>query len=179
MPLKILILFKLFFLFTPVKQDIPKSIYEFKVKALDGSTIDFAQFKGKKILLVNTPINADYSHQYAELETLYQKYKGNLVIVAFLAQDFAIPPGSRQDTTTVGKHYDVTFPVAAKTIIRGEDKSPIYEWLTNSVYNHYKNTEIKWDFQKYLIDENGEMVAEFDPKIKPLNPLITAAIEKK
>jgi glutathione peroxidase len=179
MSLSVFIMLKFLFLFTPVKQDVPKSIYDFKVTALNGSTIDFSAYKGKKILIVNTPLNAYYSHQYAELETLYEKHKYNLVVVAFLAQDFAIPPGSHQDTSSVGKHYDVTFPIAAKTIIRGDQMAPIYEWLTNVEYNHLKSTEIKWDFQKYLINEQGQMVAEFDPKIRPTDPNLIAAIEQK
>jgi glutathione peroxidase len=165
MAFSVLLLIKFFFFFTPVKQDIPKSIYDFKVTALNGNTIDLSDYKGKKILLVNTPINADYSRQYAELEALYQKYKNNLVVIGFLAQDYAIPPGSHQDGNPAEKNYNVTFPLAAKTIINGENMAPIYKWLTGKQYNQLKDTRIKWDFQKYLINEKGELVAEFDPKI--------------
>ena len=165
----------------PAITRIPKTIYEFKVKTLEGKTIDFAKFKGKKILVVNTTAIDHSNMQYAELETLSKKYKDKLVVVGFLIQDFATPPGSKRDVSHLDpKNYKVTFPLAALTQVKGsgDDKAPIYQWLTEAKYNKLKDTEIKWDFQKYLINEKGELVAEFDPKIRVTNQAIIDAIEK-
>ena len=161
------------------KEKIPQSIYEFKVKALNGSTIDFSQFKGKKILIVNTTSLATNNPQYAELEALSRKYKDKLVVVGFLSIDFLKPPGGAKDFSPRDvSQYKVSFPLGAQVRLGGPDISPIYKWLTDMSYNHYKNTEIKWDFQKYLINESGELVAEFDPKVRVTDAQITGAIEK-
>ncbi len=173
-------LFLLLPFLSPAKDHVSKSIYDFKVQALDGKTIDFAQFKGKKILIVNTTSIATNNPQYAELEALSKKYKDNLVIVGFLAVDFATPPGSKKDVSNLNpKNYNVTFPLASIVAVKGDDRAPIYKWLTDIQYNKLKDTEIKWDFQKYLIDETGNLVAEFDPKVRVTNPKIIEAIEKK
>jgi glutathione peroxidase len=150
-----------------------------KASALNGSTIDFAAFKGKKILIVNTTAEADNNPQYAQLEALYQKYKDKLVIVAFLDEDFATPPGSKKGQfANVERHYNVSFPVAAKILVRGDDMPVIYKWLTEKKYNGFMDSEVKWDFQKYLINEKGELVNVFDPNVKAYNPAVIAAIEK-
>ena len=175
----------LLFLFLPfilsAKDPVPKSIYDFKVKALNGSTIDFSQFKGKKILIVNTTSMATNNPQYAQLEALSKKYKGKLIVVGFLSVDYLKPPHAREKPNFSARdvsEYKVTFPLAAQVMVAGPDISPVYKWLTDVKYNGYKNTEIKWDFQKYLINENGELVAEFDPKIKVSDPSVIQAIEK-
>ncbi len=170
------------FVFLPflisAKSRVPKSIYDFKVAGLDGKTINFAKFKGKKILIVNSPSMADDNPQYAEVEALYQKYKDKLVVVAFLDDDYGPPPGSKKEVDYSKKNYHVTFPMAAKVVVNGNDPAPIYKWLLNSKYSKYKDTEIKWDFQKYLVNEKGQLVAEFDPKIRVTSPAIIEAIEK-
>ena len=163
---------------THAKDDVPKNIYEIKAKGIDGKTIDFAKFKGKKILIVNTTSLATDNVQYAELEALYNKYKGKLVVVGFLSVDFLKPPGKRDFSPRDISEYKVTFPLGAQVILNGRDIAPIYKWLTDVSYNNYKNTEIKWDFQKYLINENGELVAEFDPKVRVTEAKVIEAIEK-
>ncbi len=182
MTFTILLLCKFFFFFTPAKTDnIPMSIYDFKVTALDGkSTIDFSKYKGKKILIVNTASECGNTPQYADLEAMYEKYKGKLVIVGFPANDFgAQEPGSNQEIATFcQKNYSVTFPMASKITVKGDDKAPIYVWLTNKKYNGLKDSEVKWNFQKYLINEKGELVAVFAPGLKPTAQEIVAAIEK-
>ncbi len=164
--------------FTPVKKDVPASIYDIKVAAYNGGTINLADYKGKKILIVNAPADNDNDQQYTQLNDLYKKYKDNLVIIAFLADDFAVAPGSKPGRSTAGKDYKVAFPVAAKVLIRGDEMAPIYHWLTEKAYNNYSTTEIKWNFQKYLINEQGALVAVFDPKIKANDAKVIAAVEQ-
>ena len=155
-----------------------QSIYDFKVSALDGSIIDFSQFRGKKILIVNTTSLAANHPQYAELEALQQKYKDRLVVVGFLAVDFFKTPDTKDFSPRDRGEYKVTFPLTTQVRLRGPSICPVYRWLTDVKYNKYKSTEIKYDFQKYLINEKGELVAEFDPKIRVTNSQVIQAIEK-
>jgi glutathione peroxidase len=181
MLLNILFLFKFLFFAPPAPADVPKTIYEFKVAGLEGGTIDFKKYKGKKILIVNTASQCGNTPQYEGLEALYKKYGHNLVIVGFPANDFgAQEPGSNGEIATFcKKNYGVSFPMAAKITVKGENMAPIYKWLTDKKYNGYKDSEVKWNFQKYLINEKGELVAVFAPKVKPDSPEITEAIEKQ
>jgi glutathione peroxidase len=155
-----------------------KSIYEFKVEALDGSTIDFSKFKGKKILVVNTASKCGYTPQYEGLEKLYETYKDKLVIVGFPANNFgAQEPGSN---TEIGefckKNYGVTFPMAAKVSVKGDDTAPIYKWLCNKSENGVLDAEIGWNFGKFLLDENGKLIAYFPSKVTPMSEELTSKI---
>lgn len=170
----------LFFL-PAVAQSVPQSIYDFKVDGLTGGTIDFAQFRGKKILIVNTASHCTYTPQYEQLEALYKKYKGSLVIVGFPCNNFFFEErGSSNDIDAFcKKNYGVSFPMAAKVSVKGRKQAPIYTWLTNEKYNHFKSVSVKWNFQKYLIDENGHLVAVFYPNTRPDAPEVISAIEAK
>lgn len=175
-----LLLFIKFF-FAPAPQNqIPASIYDFKVTALNGGTIDFSDFKGKKILIVNTASECGYTPQYEDLQAVYEKYKGKLVIVGFPANNFGKQePGTNAEIASFcKKNYGVTFPMAAKISVKGDDMAPIYHWLTEKTYNNYDNTSVKWNFQKYLVDEKGNLVAMFPSKVKPNSAEVIAAIEK-
>jgi len=158
--------------------DIPKRIYDFKVDGLTGGTIDFSAFQGKKILIVNTASKCGNTPQYEELEALYEKYKDKLVIVGFPANDFLRQePGSNEEIAAFcKKNYGVTFPMAAKITVKGKKMAPIYQWLTNEDYNGYKSSSVKWNFQKYLIDEKGHLVAVFAPGVQPTSEEVLAAI---
>jgi glutathione peroxidase len=147
------------------------SIYQFKVPSLDGGTIDFSQFKGKKILIVNTASKCGFTPQYAQLEELYKKYADQLVIVGFPANNFANQePGSNKDIEEFcTKNYGVTFPMAEKVSVKGDDIAPIYKWLTQKSENGVMDADIKWNFTKFLLDENGVLVAKFDSKVTPLS----------
>lgn len=178
---RVLLLFKfLFFAPQPKGGDVPKSIYDFKVESLTGGTIDFSQYKGKKIMIVNTASKCGFTPQYAELEALYKQYSDKLVIVGFPANNFLFQePGSNSEISEFcQKNYGVSFPMAAKISVKGKDMAPIYRWLTNKDYNDFQNSSVKWNFQKYLIDENGKLVAVFAPKTSPKSPEVIQAIEK-
>ena len=171
------------FLFAPQngQSDVPQSIYDFKVEGLTGETIDFSKFKGKKILIVNTASECGYTPQYEGLQALYEKYNGRLVIVGFPSNDFgAQEPGTNEEIATFCKEkYKVSFLMAAKIIVKGESMHPIYQWLTKEEFNQLQNSEVKWNFQKYLIDEKGNLVQVFAHKVKPDSEELIAAIEQK
>lgn len=124
---------------------IPKTIYEFKVEALDGSMIDLSKYKGKKILIVNTASKCGFTPQYEGLEKLSKKYDGKLVIVGFPANNFGSQePGTNGEIETFcTKNYGVTFPMAAKISVKGSDMAPIYHWLTEKKYNNKMDSEVK------------------------------------
>ena len=151
--------------------DSVSSVHQFKVKSLDGGTINFADYKGKKILIVNTASECGYTPQYKDLEALYEKYKDRLVIVGFPANNFgAQEPGSNAEIKTFcQKNYGVTFPMAEKISVKGDDTAPIYQWLTHKSQNGVLDAEIKWNFNKFLLDENGHIIAKFDSKVEPMS----------
>ncbi|WP_312823007.1 glutathione peroxidase [Epilithonimonas sp.] len=152
-----------------------KSIHSFKVEALDGSTIDFSKFKGKKILVVNTASECGFTPQYADLEKLYEAYKTKLVVVGFPANNFGgQEPGANHEIATFcQKNYGVTFPMAAKISVKGGDIAPIYKFLTQKKENGVKDTEVKWNFTKILLDEKGHILDSFESKITPMSENIT------
>ncbi|RYE23417.1 MAG: glutathione peroxidase [Sphingobacteriales bacterium] len=176
----IFLLFNLFWFAAPPKEDVPASIYDFKVASLSGGTIDFSAFKGKKILIVNTASKCGYTPQYEGLEKLYKEHKDKLVIVGFPANNFmAQEPGSNETIAEFcQKNYGVSFPMASKISVKGKEKASIYHWLTEKQYNNFEDSDVKWNFQKYLIDEQGNLVAVFDPKVKPESDEILQAISK-
>jgi len=151
------------------------SIYDFKVPSLDGNTIDLAKYKGKNILIVNTASQCGYTKQYAELEQLYEKYKGNLVIVGFPANNFGEQePGTNAEIKEFcSKNYGVTFPMAEKISVKGDDIDPLFKWLTSKQENGVMDAEIKWNFTKFLIDKNGKLVAVFPSAVTPMSEEIT------
>ncbi|MEA3425645.1 MAG: glutathione peroxidase [Bacteroidota bacterium] len=145
------------------------SIHSFKVKSIEGGTIDFSKFKGKKILVVNTASKCGYTPQYEALEKVYEQYKDKLVIVGFPANNFGgQEPGSDGEIQEFCKaRFGVTFPLASKISVKGDDTAPIYQWLTHKNQNGVLDAEIKWNFNKFLLDENGKMIAYFESKVKP------------
>jgi glutathione peroxidase len=155
-----------------------KSIYDFKVEALDGSTIDFAKFKGKKILIVNTASACGFTPQYEGLEALSKKYQDKLVIVGFPANNFGgQEPGTNGEIKEFcKKNYGVTFPMAAKISVKGDDKAPIYKWLCNKSENGVLDATITWNFNKFLLDENGHIVTKFDSKVTPMSDELTSKL---
>ncbi len=148
-----------------------KNIYAFKVKSLSGEDIDFATFRGKKILIVNTASECGYTPQYADLEKLYEQYKNKLVIVGFPTNDFGgQEPGDNTEIKSFcQKNYGVNFPMAEKISVKGNNIAPLYAWLTHKDQNGVMDAEIKWNFNKFLIDEEGHLIKKFDSGIRPLS----------
>ena len=150
------------------------SIYQFKVPGLLGGTIDFSKFKGKKILVVNTASKCGNTPQYDDLEALYKKYKDKLVIVGFPANNFGgQEPGTNTEIAAFcKKNYGVTFPMAAKVSVKGDDMAPIYKFMVALAEKHGFTDPIKWNFTKFLFDENGNFITVFfnRDRLIPDNP---------
>jgi glutathione peroxidase len=159
-------------------QLLSASIHDFKVEALDGTTIDFSKFKGKKILIVNTASKCGYTKQYEGLEKLYEANKEKLVIVGFPANNFGgQEPGTNVEISEFcKKNYGVTFPMAAKVSVKGDDQAAIFKWLCNKAQNGVLDAEIKWNFGKFLLDEKGNLVAYFPSKVEPMSEEITSKL---
>jgi glutathione peroxidase len=156
-----------------------KSIHSFKVPSIDGGTIDFSKFKGKKILVVNTASQCGYTPQYAALEKLYAANKEKLVIVGFPANNFGgQEPGSNSEIKEFcQKNYGVSFPLAEKVSVKGDDTHPLFKWLTAKAENGVLDSEIKWNFTKFLLDENGNLLASFPSKVSPLGEEIAVHLK--
>ncbi|MGB8193401.1 MAG: glutathione peroxidase [Chitinophagaceae bacterium] len=153
-----------------------KNIYQFKVPALDGSSINFSKFKGKKLLIVNTASKCGYTPQYTELEQLYEKYKDKLVIVGFPANNFGgqEPGTSAEIQEFCKKNYGVTFPMADKVSVTGDDIHPLFKYLTDEAKKiGAEEPIIKWNFTKFLLDEKGKLVGVYRSKVKPMDESIT------
>ena len=175
----------LFFLFiltsVSVNAQNNTSIYQFKVEDLSGNTFDFASLKGKKILIVNTASKCGYTPQYEQLEAIYNKYKNkNLVIIGFPANNFMWQePGTNAEIATFCKSkYGVTFPMMAKISVKGKDIHPIYQFLTQKKLNGVLDSKVEWNFQKYLINEKGQLEQVYMSGVKPNDEKIINWIEK-
>ncbi|HWJ89583.1 MAG TPA: glutathione peroxidase [Flavisolibacter sp.] len=147
------------------------SIYDFKVEGLEGSSIDFSKFKGKKIMIVNTASKCGNTPQYAELEELYEKYKDKLVIVGFPANNFGgQEPGTNSEIKEFcSQNYGVSFPMAAKVSVKGDDIAPIFQYLVGEAKKLGFEDPIKWNFTKFLVDENGKLITVIHNKTKPMS----------
>ncbi|MCE5345036.1 MAG: glutathione peroxidase [Bacteroidales bacterium] len=143
--------------------------YDFKVKTLEGDDFDFSSLKGKKVMIVNTASKCGFTPQYKDLEELYEKYNKELVIIGFPANNFLNQePGSAADIREFcSRNYGVTFPMMEKISVKGKNMHPLYQWLTAKDKNGVMDSEVKWNFQKYLIDENGKLVDVIYSKEKP------------
>lgn len=158
------------FVATSIHAQVPKLIYDFKVTALDGNEFDFASLKGKKVMIVNTASKCGNTPQYEQLEQIYKTYGGEkFTIIGFPANNFLKQePGTNEEIKNFcTRNYGVTFPMMSKISVKGDSIHPLYIWLTKKEYNGIKDSEVKWNFQKYLIDENGTLVKVVDPKTKP------------
>jgi glutathione peroxidase len=152
-----------------------QTIYQFKVKDLNGKVFDFASLKGKKILVVNTASKCGYTPQYEQLETIYKLYKNkNFVIVGFPANNFASQePGTNAEIATFCKlNYGVTFPMMSKVSVKGNDMNDVYQFLTKKAMNGLKDSNVEWNFQKYLINEKGELEQVYLSGVEPTDAKI-------
>ena len=156
------------------KAEAMKTIYDFKIKSINGSTINFADYKGKMIMIVNTASKCGFTPQYEGLEKLYQAHKDKLVIIGFPSADFA-DQEYHQDSdifTFCQKNYGVTFPLTTRVDVKGDSTNSIYKYLCNKSENGVLDATISWNFNKFLIDENGKLLAHFDSKVTPESPEI-------
>ncbi len=147
-----------------------ENIYQFKVKDIEGKTFDFSKLKGKKVMVVNTASECGLTPQYEQLQKLYTEYKNkNFIIVGFPANNFgAQEPGSNKEIATFcSKNYGVTFPMMEKISVKGDDMAPLYHFLTEKSKNGYQDSQVEWNFQKYLINEKGQLVKVISPKTLP------------
>lgn len=151
--------------------------YGFRMKTMGGKSVDFSQYKGKKVLLVNTASECGYTPQYAELQQLHEKLGNEVVILGFPANNFGgQEPGSNQEIASFcQKNYGVTFPMFEKISVVGEDKHPLYMWLQQQSPNQ---EEPSWNFCKYLVNEEGQVVAFFPSKAKPMGEELVTAIKQ-
>lgn len=147
-------------------------LYSFSVTDISGEQFNFSSLKGKKIMIVNTASECGYTPQYEQLEQLYEAFKNkNFVIVGFPANNFgAQEPGSNKEIASFcKKNYGVTFPMMSKISVKGDDQAPIYKYLTSKELNGVMDSEVKWNFQKYLIDEKGVLVKVYPSKTSPMD----------
>ncbi|MFY8214815.1 MAG: glutathione peroxidase [Flavobacterium sp.] len=162
-------------------QSIPSSIYGFTVEDIQGKSFNFAQLKGKKIMIVNTASECGYTPQYKELQELYTAYKNqNFVIIGFPANDFfSQEPGNNTAIAAFcKKNYGVSFPMMAKITVKGKKMHPLYQYLTQKKYNGVKDSSVKWNFQKYLIGETGVLEKVIPSAVSPTAPEIISWIKK-
>jgi glutathione peroxidase len=152
----------------------PSSVYDFKLKTIEGKAFTLAQYKGKKVLVVNTASKCGFTPQYAELQKLADQYKDKLVIVGFPANNFGEQePGSNSVIKEFcSKNFGVTFPLSEKISVKGEDIDPLFKYLTSAPNPDFTG-EIKWNFEKFLIDENGKLIHRYRSSVKPLSEEIT------
>jgi glutathione peroxidase len=157
------------------------NVYEFNMNSIDGQPMPLSKFQGKVMLIVNVASKCGFTPQYEALEAVYEKYKDQgLVIVGFPANNFmAQEPGTDAEIKTFcSTKYNVKFPLYSKISVKGDDKAPLYQFLTDSNTNPKTGGEIKWNFTKFLVDRNGKVIARFESPVKPDSPEITGAIEK-
>lgn len=168
---------------TPLQQQktMVETIYQFKVTDLAGNEFDFSQLKGKKIMVVNTASKCGLTPQYKDLEAVYKKYQDqNFVIVGFPANNFGSQePGTNEEISTFcQRNYGVTFPMMAKVSVVGNDMCTLYQFLTQKSRNGLEDSEVAWNFQKYLINENGQLEKVISPQVLPTDASIIEWIEK-
>jgi glutathione peroxidase len=157
-----------------------KSIYDFTMKSIDGQQVSLGGYSGKVVLLVNVASKCGFTPQYTALEAVYEKYKDKgFVIVGIPANNFAQQePGTDEEIKKFcSSKYSVTFPMMAKVSVLGDDKTPLYSFLTGKETNPQFGGDIKWNFTKFLFDRSGKPVARFEPAVTPDSPQVTTAIE--
>ena len=155
------------------------TVYDYKLKDIKGQPLDLSAYKGKKILLVNTASACGLTPQYKQLEELQENFKDKLQIIGLPCNDFAgQEPGTEQEIANFCEvNFGVSFPLTSKVKIKGEHPDAIYEFLTKKELNGYSDSQVEWNFQKYLLDESGHLINVFAPPVDPLSDEILKAIE--
>lgn len=164
-----------------VGQAQDKNFYSFTVETIDGEQLNLSEYKGKKVLVVNTASKCGLTKQYADLQKLYEEYGGNnFVIIGFPANNFLKQePGSNEEIKEFcSLNYGVSFPMMAKISVKGDDIAPLYDWLTRKENNGVMDAKVSWNFQKFMIDEEGNLVDVASPKTNPYDEKILAWIKE-
>ena len=159
---------------------VAHSVYDFTLKSIDGKPTSLHEYHGKVMLVVNVASKCGYTPQYAALESVYEKYKGQgLVIIGIPANNFASQePGTNAEIKSFcSRKYNVSFPMMAKVSVKGDDKDPPYQFLTDKSVNPQIGGDIQWNFTEFLFDRSGKPVARFEPAVTPDSPQVIAAIE--
>jgi glutathione peroxidase len=157
------------------------SVHEFTMTSIDGQPAPLAAYKGKVVMFVNVASKCGYTPQYTGLQALYDKYKDKgFVIVGVPANNFGgQEPGTNDEIKAFcSRTYNVTFPMTAKVSVKGEDKTPLYQYLTDPASNASTGGEVRWNFTKFLVDKNGKVIARFESKVTPESPELTGAVER-
>jgi glutathione peroxidase len=156
----------------------PKNIYDFKIKTIDGKEVKLSQFKGKKILLVNTASKCGFTVQYEELEKLHKQYGNKVVLIGFPAGNFGGQElaSNEEIKEFCKKNFGVTFLLSEKVSVKGADINPLFKFLTTAQNPDFTG-EIKWNFEKFLINEQGKLVHRYRSKVTPLDPAITTKLK--
>jgi len=158
-----------------------KSVYDYTLNSIEGQAAPFSAYKGKVLMVVNVASRCGYTPQYSALESIYEKYKDKgFVIVGVPANNFgAQEPGTDAEIKTFcTRKYNVQFPMMSKVSVKGSDTAPLYQYLTDSKANPKTGGEIKWNFTKFLVDRQGNIVARFEPEVTPDSPQVLSAIEQ-
>lgn len=157
------------------------NVHEFTLNSIDGKPAPLSAYQGKVVLIVNVASRCGFTPQYAGLEALYEKYKDRgFAILGFPANNFGSQePGTNEEIKTFcSTKYNVTFPMYSKISVKGDDKAPLYQFLTDKDANPATGGEIQWNFTKFLVDKSGNVVARFEPKVTPDSPDVASAVEK-
>lgn len=164
---------------TNIINDMTPSIHNLSYKSINGETISLSKYKGKKILIVNTASECGYTPQYKQLQELYENFSDKLVVIGFPANDFGQQePGSNEDIQSFcEKNYGVTFPLSEKVTVKGDNTDPIFVWLTSKSKNGVMDVEVKWNFTKFLLDEEGRLLQSFESKVTPLDEAILSFLK--
>ena len=156
----------------------PETVYNFKLRNIDGKNFNLSEYKGKKLLIVNTASKCGFTPQYAELQKLADQYKGKVVVIGFPANNFGQqePGANLAIKEFCQKNYGVTFPLSEKVSVKGDDISPLFQYLTTAPNPDFTG-EIQWNFEKFLIDENGKLIHRYRSSVKPLSTEITSQLD--
>ena len=156
------------------KTSTHKSLYDIKINSLVKEPVDLSSFKGKKILFVNVASKCGFTHQYKKLQKLYEEYSNKLTVVGVPCNQFGgQEPGSSEEIKTFCEiNYGVSFPILEKINVKGNNQHPLYTWLTQKAENGKKNSTVQWNFQKYLVDENGELIDFYHATTSPTSSKI-------
>lgn len=164
---------------SPANKSSSESIYDIPLKGIKGTVINLNNFSGKKILFVNVASKCGFTPQYEELQELHEKYSDRLIVIGLPCNQFMNQePGTNEEIIQFCKiNYGVTFQLTEKINVKGPDQHPLYSWLTSKELNGVMDSKVKWNFQKYLVDENGNLIDVFYSAVSPMSNKITSLLE--